>query len=118
MVLLHVKKADDLQMLVLEHHLNSLPSLLLPQSGPQVEVPASTPLSEAIPHVANLWNTMLKMRKLADCCNDLATYAPHSLNPISPPRTVVIPRTCNRVLRPCAMFASCVLQLRRIEAAC
>jgi hypothetical protein len=23
-----------------------------------------------------LWNTMLKMRKLADCCNDLATYAP------------------------------------------
>jgi hypothetical protein len=40
----------------------------------QVEVPAATPLSEAIPHIATLWNTMLKMRKLADCCNDLATY--------------------------------------------
>jgi hypothetical protein len=27
-----------------------------------------------VPQVASLWNTMLKMRKLADCCQDLAAY--------------------------------------------
>ncbi len=88
MVLLHIKKADDLQMLVQPLPPPSLPPpsasdrLYLPPPPPpppssftllQVEVPAATPLSEAIPHVAGLWNMMLKMRKLADCCNDLAT---------------------------------------------
>jgi hypothetical protein len=72
MVLLHIKKTDDLQMLVMTRAINqrqTLTRVLL-----QVEVPAATPLAEAIPHVAKLWNTMLRMRKLADCCNDLATY--------------------------------------------
>lgn len=123
MVLLHVKKADDLQMLVREQQLNSIPSLFLPQSGPQVEVPASTPLSEAIPHVANLWNTMLKMRKLADCCNDLATYAPplsqthlpssnrrHPMN--FQPRAAPVRDVC------VVAHTSCLLQLRRGKAAC
>jgi hypothetical protein len=83
MVLLHIKKADDLQMLVpvsTFHHISAS------NAYSQVEVPAASPLSEAIPNIATLWNTMLKMRKLADCCIDLATYFPFCL---------AFPQSCN-----------------------